>query len=32
MDRIAPDGTYWDGFSEENKQVEIRYDSDALFE
>ncbi len=31
-DRIAPDGTYLDGFSEENKQVEIRYDSDAIFE
>ena len=30
-DRIATDGRYMDGFSEENKEVELLYESDAIF-
>ena len=31
-DRLAVDGSSMDGFSEENKQVELLYESDATFE
>ena len=31
-DRIAVDGSYMDGFSKENKEVELQFESEATFE
>lgn len=31
-DRLAVDGSYMDGFSEKNKQVELRFENDATFQ